>query len=163
MVYPIPEVAPRAGARYTGRVHVLVDRHTYSNAANVAAVVQDYGFGRVLGEETSDLASTLGAMEHFTLPGSGLVVGYPKARILRPSGDPTPRGVVPDVVLPSPVATGADDPVMQAALEAIRAQAGRADSSSVSTGAKPPPGVRKFVVWPCQVRAANSSGCPRYA
>ncbi len=121
VVYPIPEVAPRAGARFEGRVHVLVNRHSYSNAVLVAAVVQDYGFGRVLGEETSDLASTLGAMEHFTLPGSGLMVGYPKARILRPNGDPTPRGVVPDLPLPSPVAQGADDAVTQAALAAVRA------------------------------------------
>ena len=47
--------------------------------------------------------------------------GYPKARILRPNGDPTPRGVVPDLPLPSPVAQGEDDAVMQAALAAVRA------------------------------------------
>lgn len=123
VVYPIPEVAPRTGGRFTGRVHVLINRHTYSNAANVAAVIQDYRFGRVLGEETSDLASTLGAMEQFTLPCSGLVVGYPKARILRPSGDPTPRGVVPDVILPSPVAESDGDAVMDAVLARLRAEA----------------------------------------
>lgn len=70
----IPLVAPRAGARFEGRVHVLVNRHSYSNAVSVAAIVQDYGFGRVLGEETADLATTLGAMEHFTLPHTGLTV-----------------------------------------------------------------------------------------
>ncbi len=116
--YPIPEVPPRA-ERFEGRVHVLVNRHTYSNAVSVAAIVQDYGFGRVLGEETSDLASTLGAMEHFTLPHTGLTVGFPKARILRPSGDPAPRGVVPDVILARPVIEGADDPMLQQTVDAI--------------------------------------------
>ncbi len=123
VVYAIPEVPPRPGPRFTGRVHVLVNRHSYSNAASVAAVIQDYGFGRVVGEETADLASTLGAMEHFTLPHSGLVVGYPKARILRPSGDPTPRGVQPDVTLPTPRSKEAGDPVLDAALALLRAEA----------------------------------------
>lgn len=119
--YEIPLVAPREAPRFGGSVHVLVNRHSYSNAVSVAAVVQDYGFGRVLGEETADLASTLGAMEHFTLENSGFRVGYPKARILRPSGDATPRGVVPDVALAAPVVQGPDDPVLQAALAHIRA------------------------------------------
>ena len=118
--YEIPLTTPREGPRFEGRVHVLVNRHSYSNAVSVAAIVQDYGFGRVLGEETADLASTLGAMEHFTLENSGLRVGYPKARILRPGGDATPRGVVPDVALPRPVVEGPDDPVLKAALAAIR-------------------------------------------
>lgn len=118
--YEIPLATPREDPRFEGRVHVLVNRHSYSNAVSVAAIVQDYGFGRVLGEETADLASTLGAMEHFTLENSGLRVGYPKARILRPGGDPTPRGVVPDVALPQPVVEGPEDPVLKAALAAVR-------------------------------------------
>jgi len=117
--YSIPLVPPREGDRFQGRVHVLVNRHTYSNAVGVASIVQDYGFGRVLGEETSDLASTLGAMEHFTLLHTGLSVGYPKARMLRPSGDARPRGVVPDVVLPRPVNDGSEDPVLQRAIEEV--------------------------------------------
>lgn len=122
VLYPIPEVAPQAGRRFTGQVYALINRHTYSNAANVAAVIQDYQFGRILGEETSDLASTLGAMEQFTLPRTGLVVGYPKARILRPNGDPTPRGVVPDVTLPTPLAEGEQDAVLEAALQWLTEQ-----------------------------------------
>lgn len=118
--YEIPLTSPRQGPRFEGRVHVLVNRHSYSNAVSVAAIVQDYSFGRVLGEETADLASTLGAMEHFTLENSGLRVGYPKARILRPGGDAAPRGVVPDVALPRPVVEGPEDPVLKAALAAIR-------------------------------------------
>ena len=33
-------------------------------------------------------------------------------------------------------------------------------SSTTHTGAKPPPGVRKFVVWPEYMRAANNCTCP---
>lgn len=117
--YPIPLVEPRGGKRLQRCVHVLVNRHTYSNAVSVAAIVQDYGLGRVLGEETSDLASTYGAMEQFTLPNTGLTVGYPKARILRPNGNPEARGVRPDAVLLRPVVEGASDPVLLSALREI--------------------------------------------
>jgi hypothetical protein len=103
---------PRSEPRFTGRVYVLVNRRSYSNAVSVAALVQDYGFGKILGEETSDLATTFGAMETFRLPRTGVVVGFPKAFIVRPSGDLTPRGVVPDVALETPVVEGADDPVL---------------------------------------------------
>jgi Peptidase family S41 len=112
VAFDTPFAQPRAGARFTGRVFVLVNRNSYSNAVAVAATVQDYGFGRILGEETSDLATTYGAMETFTLPRTGLVVGFPKAYIVRPSGDEAPRGVVPDVAIATPVVEGADDPVL---------------------------------------------------
>jgi hypothetical protein len=118
--FEIPYVPPRAGKRFAGRVHLLVNRHSYSNTVNVAAIVQDYGFGKILGEETADLASTLGAMETFTLPRTGIDVGYPKARILRPNGDARARGVVPDVEIATPIAPSADDVVLERALERVR-------------------------------------------
>lgn len=104
----------------SGRVHLLVDRHSYSNAANVAAIVQDYLFGTVVGEETADLATTLGAMESFTLPDTGILVGYPKARLVRPSGSPVRRGVVPDIILDIPVVQDSSDPVLQQVVKLIR-------------------------------------------
>jgi hypothetical protein len=72
---------PRGEERFAGKVFVLIDRQSYSNAVSVAALVQDYKFGTILGEETSDMATTYGAMEQFTLPLTGVVVGYPKALI----------------------------------------------------------------------------------
>jgi C-terminal processing protease CtpA/Prc len=95
---------------------VLVNRHSYSNTVMVAAIVQDYGFGRVIGEETADLASTYGAMETFALPRTGIVVGYPKARILRPNGDARARGVIPDVAIETPVVPSREDVVLERAL-----------------------------------------------
>lgn len=123
--YPIPETEPRSGMRYAGSVYLLVNRHSYSNAAVVAATAQDYGFGAVIGEETADLASTYGAMETFALPLSGMDVGFPKARMLRPSGDPTPRGVVPDVPIGSPLVETEIDEVLAHALRHIAEQATR--------------------------------------
>lgn len=119
VLFPIPVIAPRAAPRFEGGVYVLVNRHSYSNAVLVAAIVQDYGFATVLGEETSDLASTYGAMEHFVLPGTGFRVGYPKARILRPNGDPAARGVVPDIAIETPMSSE-EDVVLEAALGIVR-------------------------------------------
>ena len=119
VLFPIDWAQPRAGRRFEGQVFVLANRHSYSNAVSVAAIVQDFGFGTVIGEETADLASTLGAMEQFALPRTGIEVGYPKARILRPNGDARPRGVVPDIAIDTPIVAGSEDVVLQRALAAI--------------------------------------------
>jgi C-terminal processing protease CtpA/Prc len=101
-------------------VYLLVNRHSYSNAVMVAALAQDLGFATILGEETSDLATTYGAMEQLTLSRTGIVVGFPKALIVRPNGSRAARGVVPDVAIPTPLVESADDPVLQRALEIVR-------------------------------------------
>jgi len=114
--FPVPWARPREGARFTGRVFVLIDRLSYSNTVTVAALIQDFGLGVILGEETSDLATTYGAMETFALPLSGTPVGFPKARIIRPNGSLLGRGVVPDRAIATPAVEGADDPVLREAL-----------------------------------------------
>ena len=111
--FPIPLVAPRQGTRFTAPVYLLVNRHSYSNTVLVAAIAQDYGFGKVMGEETADLASTYGALEKFTLPRTGIEVAFPKARILRPSGDPQARGVIPDIAIATPLSTSSNDVVLE--------------------------------------------------
>lgn len=110
--FEIQEAQPRQKDRFSGPVYLLINRHSYSNAVFVAAIVQDYGFGTVVGEETNDLATTYGAMEHFTLPKTGIPVGYPKAHMVRPNGDDTIRGVVPDIAIPTPLIETDDDPVL---------------------------------------------------
>lgn len=117
--FDIPLSQPREQGRFTGTVYVLVNRNSYSNAVNVAAIVQDYGWGRIAGEMTADFATTYGAMEQFTLPASGFVVGFPKALIVRPSGDTTPGGVVPDLPIETPIVPGAEDVVLQRLLTQI--------------------------------------------
>lgn len=122
LAFPVPPARPRPAPRFSGRVYLLVNRHSFSNTVAVAALVQDHQLGTILGEETADLATTYGAMETFTLTRSRLVVGFPKAYIVRPSGDLAPRGVVPDIAIETPLVETVDDPVLQRAL-AIAAQA----------------------------------------
>lgn len=117
--FDLGDTPPRDGPRYEGRVYLLIDRHSYSNTVTVAALSQDYGFARIIGEETSDLASTHGAMEQFTLPRTGIVVNFPKAHIIRPSGDIASRGVIPEVEIIAPLRSAQDDS-LAAALGMIR-------------------------------------------
>lgn len=114
--FDIPMVEPRSGARFAGKVYVLINRHSYSNTVQVAAMSQDYGFATILGEETSDLATTIGAMEQFTLSRTGITVGFPKAEIVRVNGDTRPRGVVPDIAIDAPIVEPPTDVVLQQAL-----------------------------------------------
>ena len=118
----LPLVPPDETGRFEGRVWVLMNRHSYSNAAVMAAQIQDYGFGTLMGESTADLATTYGAVESFTLPHSEALVYYPKAYMVRPSGDERVAGVRPDVPLPlQPVGTS-EDRVLAAALDHIRSR-----------------------------------------
>lgn len=97
--FPLPTSAPHPDKHFDGNVYVLINRFSYSNAVSVAAIAKDYGFATVIGEKTADLATTHGAMERFTLPNTGIEVGYPKALIIRPNGDTRPDGVTPDIWL----------------------------------------------------------------
>lgn len=123
--FDIPLTAPRKKERFVGKVYLLINRHSYSNTVNVAALAQDYGFARILGEETADLATTYGAMEQFTLPRTGITVGFPKAQIVRPSGDLAARGVTPDIVIETPILATDQDLVLERALELVRDQSSR--------------------------------------
>ena len=113
-------VAPRVGPRFNGRVHVLVNRHSYSNATSTAALIQDYGFGAILGEETADVPTTYASVLSFDLPHTGFAVTFPKSRIVRPNGDERLIGVIPDHVLPREPIGASGDVVLDQALARIR-------------------------------------------
>lgn len=104
---------------FKGRVFVLIDRFTCSNAAVVAAVIQDYDFGYLIGEETSYVPSSCAAVHTFDLPQTKMRVVYPKACSIRPNGDPSMRGVIPDLEAIGDVFTEQDE-VLERALELIR-------------------------------------------
>jgi hypothetical protein len=118
--FPIPQALPRAGKRFDGKVFVLIDRQSYSNAVAVAALVQDFRFGVIVGEATSDMATTYGAMEQFAVDHTGLLVGYPKARIVRPNGDLRAKGVTPDIAIRVPLIQSPRDEVLQQAIAIAR-------------------------------------------
>lgn len=104
---------PRDGQQFQGDVYVLVNRYSYSNATTMAALIQDYGFATIAGEMTADMATTYGALERYTLPNTGLVLGYPKAHIIRPNGEDHPHPVTPDLELDFPVLRGETDVVLE--------------------------------------------------
>lgn len=123
--FRIPEVEPRSAPRFDGEIYVLVNRYSFSNAVTTAALIQDYGFGVVMGEQTVDMATTYGAMERFTLPNTGIIVAYPKALIVRPNGNDHPHPLSPDIILPSTRVRGATDVMLEAAIERIHVSSNR--------------------------------------
>lgn len=116
--FELPRVAPRQ-ERFSGQVFLLVNRHSYSNAASLAGMLQDYGFAKIIGEETADLPTSYASSAQFELPNSGLVVTYPKGYFVRPSGDETLRGVLPDLPIAPGVSLEGPEAVLRAALAAI--------------------------------------------
>jgi C-terminal processing protease CtpA/Prc len=120
--FELPFAQPRSGQRFVGEVYVVVNRHSYSNAVNVAAIVQDYEFGIVVGEKTADMATTYGSMETFKLPNTGIEVGFPKSHIIRPSGNRVPDGVTPQWAIRSPIVANQEDAVLVELLQRIRAR-----------------------------------------
>jgi hypothetical protein len=91
MQEPMPEEK-----RFKGKVYVLVNRQSYSMAAVSAALIQDYGFAEIVGEETGDTPTLYAAQFTFQLPRTSIEVKVPKGYIVRPNGDKKLSGVMPD-------------------------------------------------------------------
>ena len=93
----ITETDPHAEPkRFDGEVYVLINRYSYSMSAYAAAIIQDYNFAEIIGEETAEEVTSYVASHTFKLPNTQITVQYPKGFAVRPSGDATLRGVVPD-------------------------------------------------------------------
>ncbi len=96
-----PQFQPRTDSlRFTGKVYVLINRYSYSNATTTPAMIQDYGFGKIVGEPTADCPTLYAAIHDFKLPNTKLAIGYPKAFMVRPNGSTKVQGVMPDYVIP---------------------------------------------------------------
>lgn len=105
--------------RFQGKVYVLINRYSYSNTASVAAIIQDYKFGKIIGEETAEIVSSYGATHKFILPNTKWSVTFPKAFIQRPNGDISQRGVIPDYKIADNLFT-VEDEVLEYTLELIK-------------------------------------------
>ena len=92
---PIQNPAPET-KRFKGKVYALVNRQTYSMAALSAALIQDYGFAEIVGEETGDVPTLYASQFSFPLPRTGIIVKVPKGYIVRPNGSEALSGVKPD-------------------------------------------------------------------
>ncbi|MDC7996534.1 S41 family peptidase [Gilvibacter sediminis] len=96
--YDFPKYEPKpASRRYQGEVYVLVNRHSYSQAAVTAAQLKDYGWATIVGEETAEYPSLYASVFNFSLPNTGIPVVVSKGEIVRVSGDRSARGVLPDI------------------------------------------------------------------
>ena len=82
--------------KFEGKVYVLIDRYSYLNTVATSAIVQDYGFGELVGEPTADTPTSDGAIHQFKLSHTQIAVSYPKAFLVRPNGDRSLRGITPD-------------------------------------------------------------------
>ena len=106
----IPETKPNhISKRFEGKVYALINRYSYSNTSSVAAIIQDYNFGIIIGEETAEEQSSYAAFHIFKLPNTQRSVAYPKAYSIRPNGDTTPRGVIPDHIVSDDIFTEKDE------------------------------------------------------
>ena len=104
--------------RFSGNVYVLVNRQTHSQAAVMAAQMQDYGFATIVGEETGDFPSLCASQYSFGLPITGLNVKVSKGHIVRVNGSKAPEGVIPDIIIKDHL-LDEDDEILAGLLEII--------------------------------------------
>ncbi|MDO6388719.1 S41 family peptidase [Pontibacter sp. BT731] len=113
MQQPMPEAR-----RFKGKVYVLVNRQSYSMAAVSGALIQDYGFGEIVGEETGDTPTLYAAQFSFQLPRTSVELKVPKGYIVRPNGDEKLAGLIPDHLVRDHL-LDEDDEVLRYTLEKL--------------------------------------------
>jgi C-terminal processing protease CtpA/Prc len=90
--------------KFKGRVYVLINRFSGSQAIEVPAMIQYYGFGKLIGERTSPMMSANG--RQFKLPNTQLTVTFPEAYY----GDTLmSKGVIPDYLINDDLLTEKDE------------------------------------------------------
>jgi len=98
--YDFPFYRPiEKSKRFKGKVYVLINRQTYSMAAVSAALIQDYKFGKIVGEETGDVPTLYASQFSYTLPQTGIIVKVPKSYIIRVNRSEKLEGVKPDIYI----------------------------------------------------------------
>jgi hypothetical protein len=84
---------------FDGRIYLLIGRHSYSSSVLFANVVQDFGFGTVVGSGRLVRADTSGGDQDTVLPNTGLDVGWPRFILYRPLPSTTPAMLTPAIKL----------------------------------------------------------------
>ena len=85
---------------FSGATYLLVGGRTYSSSVLLSNVMQDFGFGKVVGAAGQARTRQSGGTQRFVLPNSGLELGVPRLLFQRPSGAASPYLLQPDIVLP---------------------------------------------------------------
>lgn len=93
--------------RFDGNVYVLINRFSFSEAIVISAMMQDYGFGKIIGEETSPVMYA--NARQFKLPNTQMTVTCPEAYFVRPNGDTALKGTVPDYIVHDNILTDEDE------------------------------------------------------
>ncbi len=90
----------RVENRFEGSVYVLTSPCTFSAAADLAAVLKDYGIATLIGEETGGVRQSFGEACGDRLPNSGLGFSVSCKVFYAPVRQPNDarRGTVPDIV-----------------------------------------------------------------
>jgi len=109
------KVQPRTDSlKFKGSVYVLINRFSGSQAIEVPAMIQHYGFGKLIGERTSPMMSANG--RQFRLLNTQLTVTFPEAYY----GDTLmSKGVIPDYAINDDVLTEKDE-ILDYTLKLIR-------------------------------------------
>ena len=86
--------------RFRGKTYVMVGRTTYSSAVLFANVVQDFGYGKLVGEAGYARTRQSGGIQILRLPHTGMEFVVPRFILERPAGGDAAALVRPDIVLP---------------------------------------------------------------
>ncbi|MCH4890778.1 hypothetical protein EZV73_24580 [Acidaminobacter sp. JC074] len=95
---PFKQVKP-----FEGDVYVVVNSETLNEASEFAALIKDYGVATLIGQETGSNPSSFKSEFITTTPNLQMKLMIPYQYYLRPSGENTKKGVVPDVISDQPL------------------------------------------------------------
>ncbi|MCO7225357.1 S41 family peptidase [Pleionea sp. CnH1-48] len=84
---------------FKGDVSVLISDFTYSSAILFANVIQDHGFGLLVGEATGGKSGQTGGTQATSLKYSKLRVISPRFYLERPKGGSNNKSVKPDIII----------------------------------------------------------------
>ena len=105
--------------RYKGKVYVLVNRQSISQATVTAAQIQDYNWGTIVGEETGEYPSLYASIFPYVLPNTGITVYISKGQIIRVNGSKKQEGVIPDILIKDHLIDEKDE-ILKGLLEKIK-------------------------------------------
>jgi len=105
--------------RFLGKVYVLVNRQSHSQATVTAAQIQDYGFASIVGEETGEYPSLYASIFQFKLPNTQIPVNVSKGKIVRVNGSTVEAGVIPDIYIKDHL-LDEEDEILEGLLQKIR-------------------------------------------
>lgn len=86
---------------FKGKTYLLVGRLSYSSSVLLSNVVQDFGFGQLVGQSAYVRSRQTGGINQInTLPNTRLEIVAPRFILDRPSGKRDPVLLQPDIILP---------------------------------------------------------------